>query len=115
MSDKANELPKELNVPHDNTSSAGKLLRRSSTVSRFKKRPNTSTHAEDKHTRSHSELPIPEPASPEPHAALTMPITKDERADKLKKKAKNFLDERQKIKTRAQSLWSFIGINCTML
>ncbi|KAJ2959225.1 hypothetical protein NQZ79_g5312 [Umbelopsis isabellina] len=108
MSDKANDLPKELNVPHDTTSSAGKLLRRSSTVSRFKKRTNTLAHTEEKHTRSQSELPIPEPSSTEPHAALTLPITKDERNDKLKKKAKNFLDERQKIKTRAQSLWSFI-------
>jgi hypothetical protein len=38
-----------------------------------------------------------------------IPAAKDERADKLKKKAKNFFDERQKTKARAQSLWSFIG------
>jgi hypothetical protein len=35
---------------------------------------------------------------------------KDDKPEKLKKKAKNFLDERQKIKSRAQSLWSFIGM-----
>lgn len=35
--------------------------------------------------------------------------SKDDKPEKLKKKAKNFLDERQKIKSRAQSLWSFIG------
>lgn len=34
---------------------------------------------------------------------------KDDKPEKLKKKAKNFLDERQKTKSRAQSLWSFIG------
>lgn len=34
---------------------------------------------------------------------------KDDKSEKLKKKAKNFLDERQKTKSRAQSLWSFIG------
>lgn len=34
---------------------------------------------------------------------------KDDKPEKLRKKAKNFLDEKQKIKTRAQSLWSFIG------
>jgi hypothetical protein len=35
--------------------------------------------------------------------------SKDDKPEKLKKKAKNFLDERQKTKSRAQSLWSFIG------
>ena len=34
---------------------------------------------------------------------------KEDKNEKLKKKAKNFLDERQKTKSRAQSLWSFIG------
>ena len=34
---------------------------------------------------------------------------KDDKGEKLKKKAKTFLDERQKIKSRAQSLWSYIG------
>lgn len=34
---------------------------------------------------------------------------RDDRGEKLKKKAKNFLDERQKTKSRAQSLWSYIG------
>lgn len=45
---------------------------------------------------------------------LVLPSTstftlKDDKQEKLKKKAKNFLDEKQKIKTRAQSLWSYIG------
>jgi hypothetical protein len=35
---------------------------------------------------------------------------KDDKNEKLKKKAKTFLDERQKIKSRAQSLWSYIGM-----
>ncbi|KAL9549835.1 hypothetical protein MBANPS3_005021 [Mucor bainieri] len=38
---------------------------------------------------------------------------KDDKPEKLKKKAKNFLDERQKIKSRAQSLWSFIDATNT--
>lgn len=40
---------------------------------------------------------------------------KDDKPEKLKKKAKNFLDERQKIKARAQSLWNFIGTNRTTI
>jgi hypothetical protein len=39
---------------------------------------------------------------------------KDDKPEKLKKKAKNFFDERQKIKARAQSLWSFIGKNLNL-
>ncbi|KAI9480932.1 MAG: hypothetical protein EXX96DRAFT_564755 [Benjaminiella poitrasii] len=39
--------------------------------------------------------------------------TKDDKPEKLKKKAKNFLDERQKTKSRAQSLWSFIDASNT--
>ncbi|KAI8993599.1 hypothetical protein BDB01DRAFT_847455 [Pilobolus umbonatus] len=31
---------------------------------------------------------------------------KDDKSEKVKKKARNFLDERQKMKTRAQSLWN---------
>jgi hypothetical protein len=42
-------------------------------------------------------------------STFTLSSTKDDKPEKLKKKAKNFLDERQKIKSRAQSLWSFIG------
>jgi hypothetical protein len=47
---------------------------------------------------------------------LVLPSTstfalKDDKQEKLKKKARNFLDEKQKIKTRAQSLWAYIGIN----
>ncbi|GAA5798646.1 hypothetical protein HPULCUR_004051 [Helicostylum pulchrum] len=38
---------------------------------------------------------------------------KDDKPEKLKKKAKNFLDERQKTKSRAQSLWSFIDATNT--
>ena len=37
---------------------------------------------------------------------------KDDKGEKLKKKAKTFLDERQKIKSRAQSLWSYTGKMC---
>ncbi|KAI7906537.1 uncharacterized protein BX663DRAFT_496797 [Cokeromyces recurvatus] len=37
----------------------------------------------------------------------------NDKPEKLKKKAKHFLDERQKIKTRAQSLWSFIDATNT--
>ncbi|KAG1463089.1 hypothetical protein G6F46_002102 [Rhizopus delemar] len=44
---------------------------------------------------------------------LVLPSTstfalKDDKQEKLKKKARNFLDEKQKIKTRAQSLWAYI-------
>ncbi|KAI8144750.1 hypothetical protein BJV82DRAFT_606134 [Fennellomyces sp. T-0311] len=38
---------------------------------------------------------------------------KDDKGEKLKKKAKTFLDERQKIKSRAQSLWSYIDATNT--
>lgn len=42
-------------------------------------------------------------------STFTLSSGKDDKPEKLKKKAKNFLDERQKTKSRAQSLWSFIG------
>lgn len=42
-------------------------------------------------------------------STFTLSGGKDDKPEKLKKKAKNFLDERQKTKSRAQSLWSFIG------
>ncbi|KAI9484408.1 hypothetical protein BDB00DRAFT_148787 [Zychaea mexicana] len=38
---------------------------------------------------------------------------KDDKGEKQRKKAKNFLDERQKIKSRAQSLWSYIDATNT--
>ncbi|KAI8984457.1 hypothetical protein BDF20DRAFT_911553 [Mycotypha africana] len=38
---------------------------------------------------------------------------KDDKNEKLKKKTKNFLDEKQKAKTRAQSLWSYIDATNT--
>lgn len=106
MSDKPNDLLKEPNAPLSDSSSTGKLLRRSSTVSRFKKKVNTSMHTDEKHTRgSATDLSL----NDEAHLPPPIATTKDERAEKLRKKAKNFLDERQKTKARAQSLWSFIG------
>lgn len=58
-------------------------------------------------------------ASVEEHLGIDGPIQpststftlsgKDDKSEKLKKKARNFLDERQKIKPRTQSLWSLIG------
>ncbi|KAG0169558.1 Ral GTPase-activating protein subunit alpha-2 [Apophysomyces sp. BC1015] len=44
-----------------------------------------------------------------PSSSTFMLAGKDDKPERLKKKAKNFLDERQKIKSRAQSLWSYIG------
>lgn len=106
MSDKPNDLLKEPNALLSDSSSTGKLLRRSSTVSRFKKKVNTSMHTDEKHIRgSATDLAL----NDEAHLPPPIATTKDERAEKLRKKAKNFLDERQKTKARAQSLWSFIG------
>lgn len=79
-----------------------------------------------KSTASGQSAPPPEGAGPDPTAASStveqkidfpiLPSTstftlsgKEDKNEKLKKKAKNFLDERQKIKSRAQSLWSYIG------
>ncbi|KAI9282378.1 hypothetical protein BC943DRAFT_328675 [Umbelopsis sp. AD052] len=107
MSDRPNDSLKEPNIPNQSTS-AGKLLRRSSTVSRFKKKVNTSLHNDDRHTRSVNDQPLSDTAPSEGSSIPPLPITKDERAEKLRKKAKNFFDERQKTKARAQSLWSFI-------
>lgn len=51
---------------------------------------------------------------------LVLPSTstftlKDDKQEKLKKKAKNFFNEKKEIKLRAQSLWSYIGnIRITM-
>lgn len=110
MSDRPNDLLKEPNAPIQSTS-AGKLLRRSSTVSRFKKKVNTSLNNDERHTRSINDQPLSDTAPSEGSSIPPIPITKDERAEKLRKKAKHFFDERQKTKTRAQSLWSFIGMN----
>ncbi|CAO0796344.1 unnamed protein product [Mucor circinelloides] len=46
-------------------------------------------------------------------STFTLSSGKDDKPEKLKKKAKNFLDERQKTKSRAQSLWSFIDATNT--
>jgi hypothetical protein len=108
MPDKPNDSLKEPNAPKD-ISSTEKLLRRSSTVSRFKKKVNTSLHTDEKHTRGVNESSLADTMTIEAHPPPPIAVTKDERAEKLRKKAKNFLDERQKTKARAQSLWSFIG------
>lgn len=39
----------------------------------------------------------------------TFTLNKEDRPEKLKKKTKNFMDEKQKVKSRVQSLWSYIG------
>lgn len=56
---------------------------------------------------SSGELGIDFPILPST-SSFTLP-GKEDKGEKLKKKARNFLDERQKIKSRAQSLWSYIG------
>ncbi|RUS13364.1 hypothetical protein BC937DRAFT_95431, partial [Endogone sp. FLAS-F59071] len=50
----------------------------------------------------------PAAVPPPPPNNNPQPSTRDERAEKLKKKAKNFLDERQRPKARATSLWNYI-------
>jgi hypothetical protein len=85
----------------------------SSSSSSMKK--NLSSHSE-KAASIHSEQPssnalgLDVPILPST-STFTLSSTKDDKPEKLKKKAKNFLDERQKTKSRAQSLWSFIGKN----
>lgn len=59
--------------------------------------------AEEQHLTLGADVPIL------PSTSTFTLSSKDDKPEKLKKKAKNFLDERQKIKSRAQSLWSFIG------
>ncbi|KAL0082507.1 hypothetical protein J3Q64DRAFT_1751821 [Phycomyces blakesleeanus] len=61
---------------------------------------------------------IPTAASNPDNVSFDLPILpssstftisgKEDKPEKLKKKLKNFLDERQKTKSRAQSLWSYI-------
>ncbi|KAI8093558.1 uncharacterized protein BX664DRAFT_295379 [Halteromyces radiatus] len=43
----------------------------------------------------------------------TFTLNKEDRPEKLKKKTKNFMDEKQKIKSRLQSLWSYIDATNT--
>lgn len=64
---------------------------------------NTSNISAEEHLTLGADVPIL------PSTSTFTLSSKDDKPEKLKKKAKNFLDERQKIKSRAQSLWSFIG------
>ncbi|ORZ14187.1 hypothetical protein BCR42DRAFT_393825 [Absidia repens] len=43
----------------------------------------------------------------------TFTLNKEDRPEKLKKKTKNFMDEKQKVKSRVQSLWSYIDATNT--
>lgn len=69
--------------------------------------PDTSDGDQSSQQESATELGVDFPILP---STSTFTLGgRDDRGEKLKKKAKNFLDERQKTKSRAQSLWSYIG------
>lgn len=68
---------------------------------------NTSNISAEEHLTLGADVPIL------PSTSTFTLSSKDDKPEKLKKKAKNFLDERQKIKSRAQSLWSFIDATNT--
>ncbi|OBZ91240.1 Ral GTPase-activating protein subunit alpha-2 [Choanephora cucurbitarum] len=61
----------------------------------------------NQHTETNLDVPIL------PSNSTFTLSSKEDKNEKLKKKAKNFLDERQKTKSRAQSLWSFIDATNT--
>jgi len=99
MSDKPNDLLKEPNALLSDSSSTGKLLRRSSTVSRFKKKVNTSMHTDEKHIRgSATDLAL----NDEAHLPPPIATTKDERAEKLGRRQRTFWtnDKRRKQELR---------------
>ncbi|KAI8367588.1 uncharacterized protein BYT42DRAFT_586812 [Radiomyces spectabilis] len=98
-------------------SSVGKPSTSSSTTSTADTQPDTLKPTNDV---THG---TPSSVIQDPNIGIDMPIlpssstftltARDDRPEKFKKKAKNFLDERQKIKTRAQSLWSYIDATNT--
>ncbi|KAI8362756.1 hypothetical protein BD560DRAFT_178321 [Blakeslea trispora] len=85
--------------------------------------PSSSTKKGLVHVTDKPSLPLSITTNQHTEANLDVPILpsnssftlsgKEDKNEKLKKKAKNFLDERQKTKSRAQSLWSFIDATNT--
>ncbi|KAI9315823.1 hypothetical protein BX666DRAFT_257432 [Dichotomocladium elegans] len=91
--------------PHDTASERRQLAKRVPPI------PDASDTDPPMYQESHAELSVDFPILPST-SSLT-PSGKDDKGEKLKKKARNFLDERQKVKSRAQSLWAYIDATNT--